>query len=357
MPVEIRLEPTGAPKVKPDWNNLSFGRYYTDHMFILDYAEGRGWYDARVVPYAPLSIDPAAMVLHYAMEVFEGMKAYYSSDGRVLLFRPLENAKRLNSSSARVCLPHLPEETFIAAVSALVRADQDWIPRQPGASLYIRPYLIADEAHLGVRLPLTCKFLVICSPVGAYYPEGLDPVRIYVEDEYVRSVIGGTGETKCGGNYAASLIAQKKAQDLGFTQVLWLDGVEHKYIEEVGTMNVMFRLEEEIVTPSLDGSILPGITRDSAIALLRSWGHTVTERKISVAELQQAAKSGALREAFGTGTAAVVSPIGAFSIFGELLPVADGGIGPVAQKLFDNLTGLQWGRLPDVFSWTYEIKM
>jgi branched-chain amino acid aminotransferase len=326
-------------------------------MFILDYTEGRGWRDARIVPYAPLALDPAAMVLHYGMEVFEGMKAYYSQDGRVLLFRPQENAKRLNSSSERVCLPYLPEETFITAVCELTRVDQAWIPRQPGASLYIRPYIIADEAHLGVRPPFSCKFIIICSPVGAYYPEGLNPVRIYVEDEFVRSVIGGTGHTKCGGNYAASLIAQKKAEELGFTQVLWLDGIEHKYIEEVGTMNVLFCLGDEIVTPSLDGSILPGITRDSAIALLRSWGHKVSERKISVAELFQAGKDGNLREAFGTGTAAVVSPIGAFSVFGELLPVADGGIGPVARKLFDALTGIQWGRLPDEAGWTYEVKI
>jgi branched-chain amino acid aminotransferase len=355
--VDIRFEAAGARKAKPDWNNLGFGRYYTDHMFLLDYTEGKGWHDARLVPYAPLSLDPAAMVLHYSMEVFEGMKAYYAPDGRVLLFRPRENARRLNSSAERLCLPYLPEDIFVAAVDALVRADREWIPRQPGTSLYIRPYIIADEPHLGVRAPLICKFIVICSPVGAYYPEGLDPVRIYVEDEYARSVVGGTGHIKCGGNYAASLIAQKKAERLGFTQVLWLDALEHKYIEEVGTMNIMFRLGDEIVTPSLDGSILPGITRSSAIDMLRSWGHKVRERKISVDELFQAAKDGALREAFGAGTAAVISPIGAFSIHGEILPVADGEIGPVAQKLFDDLTGLQWGRLPDDFGWTYEVKM
>jgi branched-chain amino acid aminotransferase len=355
--VEIRFEATGAPKAKPEWNNLGFGHYYTDHMFLLDYTEGRGWHDARLVPYAPLALDPAAMVLHYGMEVFEGMKAYFAPDGRVLLFRPQENARRLNCSADRICLPLLPEEIFIAAVSALVRVDRDWIPRLPGTSLYIRPYIIADEPHLGVRPPRRCKFIVICSPVGAYYPEGLNPVRIYVEDEYVRSVVGGTGHTKCGGNYAASLIAQKKAEQLGFTQVLWLDGVEHSYIEEVGTMNIMLRLGEEIVTPALDGSILPGITRSSALELLRSWGYKVSERKISVDELFQAAKAGALGEAFGTGTAAVVSPIGTFSIYGELLTVADGGIGPVAQKLFDALTGLQWGKLPDPFGWTYEVKI
>ncbi|MDR1726429.1 MAG: branched-chain amino acid aminotransferase [Acidobacteriota bacterium] len=351
----IKIEKTTRPKAKPDWRNLTFGHYYTDHMFVADYAEGRGWRDARIVPYAPLVLDPAAMVFHYAMEVFEGLKAYAAKDGRILLFRPWENAKRLNSSAIRICMPTYPEEGFLEAVQTLVRADADWVPRLPGTSLYLRPFMIATEPHLGVRRSNTFQLIVIASPVGAYYPEGLDPVKIYIEDEYVRAVRGGTGFTKCGGNYAASIIAQKKAEELGFTQVLWLDGVEKKYIEEVGAMNVMFKIGDEVVTPELGGSILPGVTRSSVLELLRSWGVKAVERRLSVDELHAAAKSGALAEAFGTGTAAVISPIGALSIGGELLQIADGGIGAVSRKLYDTLTGIQWGDLADPFGWTCEV--
>jgi branched-chain amino acid aminotransferase len=354
--VDIKYVRTSSPKEKPDWEHLDFGHVYTDHMFIMDYTEGSGWHDPRIIPYAPLELDPAAMVLHYGIEVFEGMKAYYAPDGRVLLFRPQENAKRINVSAARICIPEFDTGNFVEAVSALVQTDIDWVPKTPGASLYLRPFIIANEPHLGVRVPLSFQFMVIASPVGAYYPEGLNPVKIYLEDEYVRAVRGGTGFTKCGGNYAASIIAQKKAQERGFTQVLWLDGVEMKYIEEVGTMNVMFCLGNEVVTPELGGSILAGITRSSTIELLRSWGLKVTERRISVDELFSAIKSGVLQESFGTGTAAVISPIGAFSIFGEMLQVADGGIGPIARRLYDTLTGIQWGEVPDPFGWTSEVR-
>jgi len=353
--MDIRIERTSRPKDKPDWNDLSFGRYYTDHMFIADYAEGSGWHDLRVVPYAPLSLDPAAMVFHYAIEVFEGMKAYAANDGRILLFRPLENARRLNSSGARFCMPAFPENDFLEALKALVRLEQDWVPREPDTSLYLRPFMIATEPHLGVRVSKSFQMLIIASPVGAYYPEGLNPVKIYLEDEYVRAVRGGTGFTKCGGNYAASLAAQEKAHKLGFTQVLWLDGVEKKYIEEVGTMNVMFQIGDEVITPELNGSILPGVTRSSVVDLLRSWNVPISERRVSIEELHSAARSGALRESFGTGTAAVISPIGSLSINGELLRVADGGIGPLSRKLYDTLTGIQWGSLPDPFGWTFEI--
>jgi len=355
--MDISIERTSRPKAKPDWNNLTFGHYYTDHMFVADYTEGVGWHDARVVPYAPLSLDPAAMVLHYAQEVFEGLKAYATKDGRILLFRPWENARRINYSGARFCMPAFPEDVFLEALNALIKIDQDWVPRLPDTSLYLRPFMIATEPHLGVRSSNQFKFLIIASPVGAYYPEGLDPVKIYLEDEYVRAVRGGTGFTKCGGNYAASIIAQKKAKDLGFTQVLWLDGVKKKYIEEVGTMNVMFQIGDEVATPELGGSILPGVTRSSVIELLKSWDVKVVERLISVDELYEVAKSGALREAFGTGTAAVISPIGAFSINGELLQVADGGIGALSRKLYDTLTGIQWGALADPFGWTREVPL
>ena len=354
--MDIRIEKTTTPKAKPAWDKLEFGVDYTDHMFIMDYTAGKGWHDPRIEPYAPLVLDPAAMVFHYAIEVFEGMKAYYAKDGRLLLFRPEANAARINASSARLYIPELPEEYFIEGIKALVSLDRDWVPRLPDTSLYIRPFIIATEAHLGVRQPHEFQFLIILSPVGAYYPEGLNPVSIYIEDEYVRSVKGGTGFTKCGGNYAASIIAQYKAKDLGYTQVLWLDGVERKYIEEVGTMNVMFKIDGEVITPELNGSILPGITRDSVLHLLKSWGVPVAERRVSVDELLQAYKAGKLEEAFGTGTAAVISPIGELSVDGERLQLSQGKIGEYSRRLYDTLTGIQWGSVEDTFGWTMEVK-
>jgi branched-chain amino acid aminotransferase len=354
--MDIRIIENPSLKAKPDENNLGFGEYFTDHMFIMDYATDKGWYDARILPFGPVSMDPSAMVLHYAVEVFEGMKAYTCPDGKIRMFRPYDNARRLNRSARRFCMPDIPEADFVEAIRRLIKQDQAWVPKAEGTSLYIRPFMYSDQPNVGVRPPDYFKFMIILSPVGAYYKEGLNPVSIYVEDEYVRAAKGGTGYTKCGGNYAASLIAQKKAKDLGYTQVLWLDGAQRKYIEEVGTMNVMFKIKGEFVTPELGDSVLPGITRDSALQLLRSWGYKVTERKIAIDELLAAAKSGDLEEAFGTGTAAVISPIGLFNIRGEELRVSDGQIGPVAQKLYDTLTAIQWGKIPDPFGWTYEVK-
>jgi branched-chain amino acid aminotransferase len=354
--MDIKVTKTTAPKEKPDWSSLGFGDYFTDHMFVMDYFGEQGWHNARIIPYGPITMEPSAMALHYAVEVFEGMKAYYCQDGQIRLFRPLENARRLNNSAARFCMPPFPEEDFVKAICELIKLEADWVPHEEGTSLYIRPFMFSDQSNVGVRLPHQFKFYVILSPVGAYYKEGLNPVSIYVEDEYVRAAKGGTGFTKCGGNYAASLIAQKKAKELGYTQVLWLDGAERKYIEEVGTMNVMFKINGEIVAPELGDSVLPGITRKSALQLLSSWGLKVTERKISVDELLAAARDGSLEEAFGTGTAAVISPIGLFNIHGEKLQVGDGKIGPIAQKLYDTLTGIQWGKIADPFGWCYDVK-
>ena len=353
--MELQINQTATPKPKPDWDHLGFGDYFSDHMLLIEYTTGKGWHDARIVPYGPVSMEPSAMVLHYAVEVFEGLKAYACPDGKIRMFRPLSNAARLNRSAARFCCPALPEDVFVDTLCRLIKVDKDWIPKAENTSLYIRPFMYSDQSNVGVRIPDSYRFVVILSPVGAYYPEGLNPVKIYVEDEYVRASKGGTGFTKCGGNYAASLIAQKKAKDMGFTQVLWLDGVERKYIEEVGTMNVMFKIKGEIVTPELGDSILPGVTRESCIQLLRSWGLSVTERKLSIDELYEAARNGDLEEAFGTGTAAVISPIGLFSIRGEKLQVQDGGIGAVSQRLYDTLTGIQWGKLPDPYGWTLEV--
>lgn len=354
---EIRVELTKHPKTKPaDQNRLGFGQYFTDHMFLMDYDKGQGWHDARIVPYAPLSIDPAAMILHYGQEVFEGLKAYRAEDGRILLFRPQENFKRLNNSNERLCIPPVDGEFVLKALVELIKTDKDWIPSLPGTSLYIRPFIIAIDPHLGVHPAAHYYMIIILSPVGAYYPEGLNPVKIYVETKYVRAVRGGIGYAKTGGNYAASLKAQDEAESQKYTQVLWLDGVERKYIEEVGTMNVFFKIGGEVVTPVLQGSILPGITRKSSIELLKSWGVPVIERRLSVEELAQAYDEGKLEEAFGTGTAAVISPIGELKWGDKHMEINKGEIGPLSQRLYDTLTGIQWGSTPDSFGWSYEVK-
>lgn len=349
--MQITVTRTAAPKPKPNWDHLSFGTVFTDHMLIIDYEEGIGWKDARIIPYQNLSLDPASCVLHYGVEIFEGLKAYYGTDGRIMLFRPEANGERLNHSGKRLCIPELPVQDFVDAIKQLVKLDADWVPRRPDMSLYIRPFVIATEPHLGVSRSHSYSFIVILSPVGAYYPQGLDPVPIYVEDEYVRAVKGGTGFCKCGGNYAASLAAQYKAKEIGYSQVLWLDGAERKYIDEVGTMNVMFKIKGEVVTPALTGNILPGITRDSVLAILRDWGVPVSERLVTLAEIQAAAEDGSLEEAFGTGTAAVISPIGELNIGGKQYVVGDGGIGALSQKLYDSLTDIQWGRVADPYGW------
>ncbi len=350
--MEIKITKTQTPKQKPDQGNLPFGKYYTDHMFIMDYTEGTGWHDARIVPYGPLSIDPACMTLHYGQAIFEGLKAYKAPDGNTLLFRPKMNMKRVNISNERLCIPPIDVDFAVEAVKALVKVDEDWIPTAEGTSLYIRPFIISTDVHLGVRPSYTYKFMIILSPVGAYYPEGLDPVKIYVESDYVRAVRGGVGFAKTPANYAASLKAQMKAKEKGYTQVLWLDGVEKKYIEEVGTMNVFFVIGDRIVTPGLNGSILAGITRDSSIELLRHWGMEVEERKISIDEVFEAHKNATLREVFGTGTAAVISPVGELNYNGSVISINSGRIGEISQKLYDAIVAIQNGKIADELGWT-----
>ena len=349
---EIKVTLTTSPKEKPQGPDIPFGIYFTDHMFLMNYETGKGWHDPRIVPYAPFQIDPACMVLHYAQEIFEGMKAYRGVDGTIRLFRPEENFKRMNISAERMCIPQVDVDFCVEAVKQLVTLEKDWVPSAPDTSLYIRPYIFATDVHVGVHASHTYQFAIILSPVGPYFASGLAPVKIMIEDEDVRSVRGGTGFTKCGGNYAGSLRAGEKAEKLGYSQVLWLDGVERKYIEEVGAMNVLFKINGEIVTPPLTGSILSGITRKSCLEILRDWGIPVSERRISVDELLEAAQSGALEEAFGSGTAAVVSPIGELYIGGQAYSINNGEIGPVAQKLYDQLTGIQWGRVADPYGWT-----
>ena len=354
--MEIKITRNPNPGVKPDSSTLGFGRVFTDHMFMMDYdAEQGGWHDARIVPFGPLSLHPASTALHYGSEIFEGLKAYRRADGKVQLFRPIENVRRMNRSAERLCLPTMPEDMMLDAIKAIVKIDEDWTPSEPNTSLYIRPFMFGNDENLGVHSVHHVTFVIILSPVGSYYAEGLNPVKIMIEDQDVRAVRGGTGEAKCGGNYAASNRAGDRAEKMGYSQVLWLDGVERKYIEEVGAMNVMFKINGEICTPKLVGSILPGITRKSIIELLASEGVTVNERLISVDELAQAMADGTLEEAWGCGTAAVVSPIGELMYKGQKYVVNGGKIGELTQRLYDTLTGIQWGRLEDKMGWTVEL--
>lgn len=351
MSLNIKVEKTTNPKTKPDANNLVFGHNFTDHMFIMDYTEGIGWHDPRVIPYQPISLDPSTMVLHYGQAIFEGLKAYKAKDGRVLLFRPNKNMERINISNERICIPPIDEDFAIEAIRTLVNIDKDWIPEAEGTSLYIRPFIIATDPYLGVRPSNTYMFMIILSPVGMYYPEGINPVKIYVEPNYVRAVKGGIGFAKTPGNYAASLKAQVEAEVKGYTQVLWLDGIERKYIEEVGTMNVFFKIKGEVVTPALEGSILAGITRDSTIALLKHWGIPVVERRISIEEIFEAQAKGTLEEAFGTGTAAVISPIGELNWAGNKILINEGKTGELSARIYDTITGMQNGSLADELGW------
>ena len=355
--LNIRIEKTTSPKELPGQDNpLTFGTIFTDHMFIMDYEIGKGWFDPRVVPYQPLMLDPSCMVFHYGQEMFEGLKAYKTEEGKILLFRPDKNIQRANKTNRRICIPEIPEDIFLEALKTVVKIDEAWIPTKPGTSLYIRPFVIATDPFLGVRSSNRYLFMIILSPVGAYYPEGLNPVKIWIEDEYVRAVRGGVGEAKTGANYCASLKAQEKAHEEGYSQVLWLDGVDRKYIEEVGAMNIFFKINGKLITPQLNGSILPGVTRDSVLTLARHWNLPVEERKISVDEIYQAAKDGSLEEVFGTGTAAVISPVGHLRFEDHVIQVKDGGIGEVSQRLYDTVTGIQLGKVQDEFGWTVEVK-
>lgn len=351
------IQITKAKELKPlpDPAKLVFGKVFTDHMFLMNYDAGKGWHSPRIEPYAPLQLDPSCMVFHYAQEVFEGMKAYRDPEGGVRLFRPKDNVERLNNSCERLCIPKLPEDLALEGIKTLVRLEERWVPSLAGTSLYVRPFVIATDASLGVHASHSYLFCVICCPVGAYYKEGLQPVKIYVEDEDVRAVRGGTGFTKCGGNYAASIRAGERAEEKGFSQVLWLDGVERKYIEEVGAMNVLFKIDGKVVTPKLNGSILPGITRRSCLDLLRDWGYVVEERLVTAEELFEAARAGKLEEAWGSGTAAVISPIGVLAWEDETVTVNGGKIGDLSQKLYDTLTGIQWGREADPYGWSVKL--
>lgn len=353
--LNIKIKKNPTPKAKPT-GKLGFGKVFTDHMFLMSYSVEHGWHDARIVPYGPISLDPSAMVFHYAQELFEGMKAYRTADNKIQLFRPDKNIERMNNTCDRLCVPQIDPADALEAIKALVAVDQDWVPYDDGASLYIRPFIIATDPMLGVHPSHTYLFIIILSPSGSYYAAGLDPVKIYVEREYVRCVKGGTGIAKAGGNYAASLKGQEKAEKMGYAQVLWLDGVHRKYIDEVGAMNVFFVIDGVVVTPDLtDGNILPGVTRRSCIELLQSWGVPVEERKVSIDEVIEAHKNGKLNEVFGTGTAAVISPVGELFDNGNKMIINNNEIGPISQKLYDAITGIQWGKMPDDMGWTVPV--
>jgi branched-chain amino acid aminotransferase len=351
MKEAIRITKAAAKKDRPKDKDLGFGVDFTDHMFVMDFQEEKGWYDPRVEPYGPLALDPAAAVLHYAQSIFDGLKAFRGKDGTVRLFRPQKHVERMNNSARRLCIPPLDPEMALRSLVTLVGLEKDWVPSTVGTSLYVRPTIIANEAFLGVRPAKSYIYYVILSPVGAYYPEGMNPVKILVVDKYVRAVDGGVGGVKTGGNYAASLYAADEAKHDGFTQVLWLDGRERKYLDEVGTMNIMVRIGDEMITPPLTGTILPGVTRDSALTLMREWGLRVSERPVAIDEVIAAAGKGTLREVWGTGTAAVISPVGELSYKGQRIVINDGRIGEVTQRLYDAIVSIQYGTAPDPRGW------
>ncbi|MGF6375670.1 branched-chain amino acid aminotransferase [Clostridiales Family XIII bacterium PM5-7] len=356
MKYEFSVTKNENPKKKPSAKGLRFGTEFTDHMFIMDYNPQDGWNNGRIVPYGPIQLDPSATVLHYGQEMFEGLKAYKTTDGKVQLFRPYMNAKRANSTNDRLCIPEIDEDLFVEAIKALVSIDQDWIPEGEGTSLYIRPFIFGDEPFLGVKRSQTYKFMVILSPVGPYFESGLAPTKMYVEDVYVRAVKGGTGEIKCGGNYGGALKAQEIAHEKGYEQILWLDAYEQKYIEEIGAANAFFVIGDEVVTSALNGSILPGITRDSIIALCKRKGIKISERQLSIDELVDAYKAGTLTEMFASGTAAIISPVGELLYKGENMVINDNKIGPIAQEMYDTIYGIQTGSLDDFMDWTVPVE-
>jgi branched-chain amino acid aminotransferase len=351
----IRITRAATKKPKPKDADLGFGSVFTDHMFVMDFQEEKGWYDPRVEPYGPFSLDPATAVLHYGQGLFEGLKAFRGRDRKIRLFRPQKHVERLNRSAQRMCIPALDPDMVMKSWTTVVDVDRDWVPASVGTSLYIRPTIIASEAFLGVRPAKEYLYFVILSPVGAYYPEGINPVKIKVIDKYVRAVPGGLGEAKTSANYAASLYAAEEAKHEGFTQVLWLDAVHRRYIEEVGTMNIMLQIGDEVITPPLAGTILAGVTRDSALDLMRQWGLRVSERPVTIDEVREAAHRGTLKEVWGTGTAAVISPVGELAYKEERIVINDGRIGALTQRLYDAIVGIQYGTAPDPHGWTVEV--
>ncbi len=354
--MEIKVTLAQTNRTRPEDSQLGFGQVFTDHMFVMDFAEGKGWHDPRIEPYTHFVLPPSAMVFHYGQAIFEGLKAYKTPDKKICLFRPRDNFKRMNRSARGMCIPEFDESFVLDALKKLIRIEEKWIPETLGTSLYIRPTIIATDPFLGVRASFTYKFFIILSSVGAYYAEGLNPVKIWVSKDHVRSVRGGVGEYKTAGNYAASLIASEKAKKEGYAQVLWLDAIERRYIEEVGAMNIFFCIGDEIVTPNLSGSILAGITRDSVIKLAQKWGMKISERKISIDEVFQAHEAGNLLEVFGSGTAAVISPVGEIRYGDRAIAIGDGTPGKTSMRFYDALTRIQYGMDDDTENWVCTVE-
>lgn len=346
----MKITKTQHPKQKPDFSKLGFGKYFTDHMLVMDYENG-AWKEPEIVPYAPFEMDPSTTVLHYGQGIFEGLKAYKNAEGKITLFRPRDNLIRMNNSARRLCMPELDVDAMLQAMKELVLLEQDWIPTEPGTALYLRPTMVGTAAELGVHPSSKYRFYIILSPVGAYYATGLKPTRILIEEHFVRAPLGGTGEAKCMGNYAASLLAGNVAKEKGYEQVLWLDAKEHKYVEEVGAMNMFFVIDGVVKTPALVGSILPGITRNSVLQILRKEGMPCEETRVSVDEIVKAYEEGRLTEAFGSGTAAVISPVGVLGYQGKDLVINGNEMGPITSYLYDKLTGIQYGREKDEYGW------
>jgi branched-chain amino acid aminotransferase len=350
-----QADPKNLKKKPAPGAQLGFGKIFTDYLFLMDYKKEDGWKNARIEPYKPFSMDPAALVLHYGQEIFEGLKAYRWANGDIYLFRPRKNYERMNRSAKRLCLPEIDVDQAIEATRQLIRLEKDWVPSAPGASLYIRPNMIATEAALGVHVSNQCLFYIMLGPVGAYYPQGFNPVDIYLEEKYIRAARGGLGEAKTSANYAASLLAQEEAHEKGFTQVLWLDAIERKYLEEVGTSNIFLYIGDEVVTPPLGGTILPGITRDSVLHICRNWEMKVSERMVSLDEVISGLESGKVKEIFAAGTAAVISPVGKLAYKGKDYVINRGKVGPLAQKLYDTIMGIQYGKAKDPYGWMMKV--
>ncbi len=354
--MEIKVTQANTGRTRPEDSALGFGQVFTDHMFVMDYSQENGWHDPRIEPFADFSVSPAAMVFHYGQAIFEGLKAYKTSGDKICLFRARDNFERMNRSAKGMCIPEIDIEFVMDAMKKLIKIEEKWIPETLGTSLYIRPTIVATDPFLGVRASFTYKFFIILSSVGAYYAEGLNPVKIWVSKDHVRAVKGGVGEFKTAGNYAASLIASEKAKKDGYAQVLWLDAIERKYIEEVGAMNIFFLMDDELVTPNLTGSILPGITRYSVISLAKKWGMNISERKISIDEVFEAHDKGKLVEVFGSGTAAVISPVGEIRYGDKVISIGDGKPGETSMKFYNALTDIQYGKAEDTENWIEEIE-
>ncbi len=354
--IDLKIQKVEKSKIEDyDLENLVFGTIFTDHMLIMEYKNEK-WYTPEIVPYGPISLEPSICSLHYAQIGFEGLKAFKTTDNKINIFRIDKNCERFEKTCERLCMPKVPKEVFIEGIKELVKLDKEWIPQKKGSALYIRPFMFATEPFLGVRPSRSYYYMVILSPVGPYYKEGFSPVKLTTSGKYTRACEGGLGFTKAAANYAISLYPATEAQKRGYTQVLWLDGKEHKYVEEVGTMNFFCVIDNEVLTPPIDsGTILPGITRESAITILKDKGYKVTERKVAIDEIFEAYDRGKLNEVFGTGTAAVISPVGELEHEGKKILINNGETGPVAKMLFDEITGIQYGEKPDKYNWNFII--